>query len=487
MKKLWKMFLAVAVMSIAICLFVGTAVFAETKGGELCEGFSWSFDTESKTLTLKGEGDVPEGVLSYQSFPWKDDVNDIQYIYLDGITSSGSVNSKYSLDKIQTISGRYGKDITWQLDIVNQSFTVEGTGEAEASPWNFLVSTANSVSANIFYLKTAVFGQNLTKVASVGYVISTLDIGKTDYAFMQGCSNVNASPDNPYFSTYDGALYTKGFKKLLYYPVRDPLPKFHPDLKIIGAQSLSLCNETVILPWGVTTIEEDAVYAPGYRPNVVLPDTVTSMLQNHAGGKDCSVIFTYSKSNTAVGNVIGGQTDYYNRPLYHPVDSLAEYYPDVPEARGQSSTPVSEPSQPLVSQPESSQNTSAVSQPESSRPSSNSSTSSQTPTTPSSQSSASSVTSSQPVSKPASEPTLSSQPEESSMPEESSAVSEAPSSEVSVSEPESSSPEESELSGPSAPAEQSGGFSSLWPLFLVLGAAVVCAGVIIFLIWRKRH
>lgn len=466
MKKLWKMFLAVAVMSIAICLFVGTEVFAETKGGELCEGFSWSFDTESKTLTLKGEGDLPKGALSYLSFPWEEHVDDIQHIYLDGITSPGSVKVMYNSNIIKTFSGRYGKDITWELDLTDLSFVVDGTGNAEYAPWSDLWFGNR--------LKYAVIGDEITKITwitfqSSRYSIDTVMIGKS-LASWVFASNIVISPDNPYYSSYEGSVYTKGFEKLVYCPATEQTPKLHPDVKIIGKRAFrDDYRGTIIIPWGVTTIEEEAFVFWGGKPHVVLPDTITSMQQTDSEYKDAEVVFIYSRSNEVVHSAVGDKQDSFQHPIAQPVDSLAEYYPDIPEAQGQSSSPVSEPSQPPVSQPESSTP-------------SGSGTSSQTPTTSSSQPSTSSGTSSQLISEPSS-----SQPEESSVPEESSAVLEEPSSEVSVSEPESSSSEESALSEPSAPAEQSGGFSNLWPLFFALGTVVICAGVVIFLIWRKRR
>ena len=60
MKRIWKTMFAAMLMSLAVCLFAGTAASAETVSGEIAEGFTWSYDTETNTLTLKGEGEIPE-------------------------------------------------------------------------------------------------------------------------------------------------------------------------------------------------------------------------------------------------------------------------------------------------------------------------------------------------------------------------------------------------------------------------------------------
>ena len=239
-------------------------------------------------------------------------------------------------------------------------------------------------------------------------------------------------------------------------------------------------NETLVLPWGLTTIEDDAFVIAGYRPTVIIPDTVTSMQQNHAGGKDCSVIFTYSKSNTAVANVIGGKTDYFDRPISNPVDSLAEYYPDhVKPSEPEPTTPSSEPSsQPTESKPEPSKPAESFKPAESSQPSKPAESVPTVskpiqPSNPVENSQAPSVSSSEPVS---SAPE-SSAPAETSLPAE-----DEPSSESDGSELESGLPEESEVSEADIPADKPNSSSWPWPVFLILAVAALSAAVLLFVI-----
>ena len=148
-------------------------------------------------------------------------------------------------------------------------------------------------------------------------------------------------PEEEQFAYYDGCKYTKDYQKLLSVPGDKKEVKLHPDVKIIGAGSFytSTPPATIVIPWGVTTIEDDAFCFPYTNPcpNVILPDTITSMKQDHAGGKDCQVLFTYSRSNAAVHNVIGNVKDSYDYPIANPVDSVDQYYPDRPVDPAQSS------------------------------------------------------------------------------------------------------------------------------------------------------
>ena len=61
MKKIWKMFLAAAVMSIAVCLCTGMTAFAEEIQGEFEENPAvfWKIDTDAKTMTFYGDGGTP--------------------------------------------------------------------------------------------------------------------------------------------------------------------------------------------------------------------------------------------------------------------------------------------------------------------------------------------------------------------------------------------------------------------------------------------
>lgn len=487
MKKLWKMMLAAMLMSLAVCLFAGTAVSAETVSGEIADGFTWSYDTETRTLTLKGEGDIPAGAVSSLP-PWEDYRADIQYIYLDGITSSGSVYGRYNRDKVQAISGRFGTDFTWELDLVSLTLHVDGSGKMEDTPWAELYDDGDLGSER--NLKNYVIGDGITSMCESGYYTNTVTIGKScsNYIYV---ATIIVSPDNPYFSSYDGAIYTKGYEKPLCYPYWNP-HELHPDVKIIGKESMiSRLKGTIVLPWGVTTIEPYAfVVTGGGKPTIVLPDTITSMQQTDAGGKDCEVLFVYSRSNGVVQRAIGNVTDSYDNPIAKPVDSLAEYYPDhyaqtpeasepsAPTSSGSSDAkPVDKPSggasssqpQPPSQPAESSQTASrpaSSSQPESSAP----------------ESSAQSAESSAPSAEASGPSAQESSEEPSSAPESSEAESSSP-----ESSPESSDEFYEDMMSRSETPEQAGGsLSWIFPLVIVLGAAAAVAAVILVLVLRKK-
>lgn len=470
MKKIWKVMFAAAMISIAVCLFAGTAVFAETVSGELAEGCVWEVNTETGTLTITGTN---YSWMTYPEFMEKDNwsayESEIEHIYLDGLSR---FSESYAMSNVKSAAGQYGS-ISWEM--TDKTLRVNGTGVASGMVWDAFV--------DLFAPCEVILGDQITGWAANRVIAQTLHIG-ADYSseYFPG-GFIIASPDNPYYSTYEGSVYTKGFTKLLYYAGGT----FHPDIKIIGTGSCrGLMNETLVLPWGLTTIEDDAFVIAGYRPTVIIPDTVTSMQQNHAGGKDCSVIFTYSKSNTAVANVIGGKTDYFDRPISNPVDSLAEYYPDhVKPSEPEPTTPSSEPSsQPTESKPEPSKPAESSKPAEPSSKPADTSKPAQTASKPASQPQAESSAEQE---KPSSVASESSAAAELPLPAESSLLEESIlESSISESSPESSDELYEEMSREETPERTSGGVNWIIPLVFALGAMAAVAAVVLFIIWKKK-
>ena len=464
MKKIWKLLLASAVMSLAVCLGMGTAVFAKTITGELSEDCAWKVDTETGTLTITG-AEIPS--MTYPEFMekgyWSAYESDIQHVYLDG---SAWFGLNYATSNVISAAGQCGS-ISWEMDLVNKTLQVNGTGSASSFPWD---AFEDDFAASY----EVILGDQITAWHSRNFSVHTMYIGAGYSADDFRGAVVSASPENPYYSTYDGAVYTKDFRKLLYYPSRTPLPKLHPDVKVIGKYSiLDGIRETLVLPWGVTTIEDQAFRFTGSpTTQVILPDTVTSMQQNHSGGKDCTVLFIYSKSNKAVHSAIGKVTDYFGEPIGKPVDSVAEYYPNVPAAQG--GTPPAPEKPPASNQPESKPESSAPSKPPvSSRPESKPSSNSQPAT-----------------SAPVSQPESSSQQvssSDASQPAESSELSEEPSAEES-SLLESSEESSEESSQTEEPQDEGTGGRISWvlPLIIALGAMAIAAAIVLLAIWKRK-
>ena len=99
--------------------------------------------------------------------------------------------------------------------------------------------------------------------------------------------------------------------------------KLHPDVKVIEENSLTYnLTETLVLPWGVTTVEKDVFNDFLNRMTVVIPDTVTDF--DPAYNNSDKVIFMISEGNDKLFNtLLKTGTEIWT------TKNIAQYYPGI--------------------------------------------------------------------------------------------------------------------------------------------------------------
>lgn len=490
MKKIWKMFLATAVMSIAVCLCTGMSVFAEKVTGEIAEGFTWEVDTDSQTLTITGEGPLPNFNQDYHDDKlWKSYESSLHHLILEGVTDteafSGTLGTLFDTAE-GTFSG-----FAWEANSASATVTVTGSGEVPAAPWIDAVDFPGDGKINY------IFNDGITGISGIGYPTGRIEAGK-DFQSLdplkQASGPVTISEDNPYYASYEGCVYSKDMSKLFYCPYGIEAPTLYSGVKTIAAGAFDgvVLVENglsrVVIPWGVTTIQDGAFSGIAGSSKathyVVLPNTITSMTENALPGRvsGTGCMFIYQKDNQLVDNVLKGKTDSHQTPMANPVDSVAQYYP------GQVTQP--ESSAPESSQPEPSKPAEPSEPAESTRPAepsskpADTSKPAQTASKPASQPQAESSAEQE---KPSSATSESSAAAESSLSAESSLPEESIlESSISESSPESSDELYEEMSREETPERTSGGVNWIIPLVFALGAMAAVAAVVLFIIWKKK-
>ena len=163
MKKIWKTFLAAAVMSIAVCLCTEAAVFAETVSGEIKTDngkgvyFTWEFDTETQTLTVE----QPMKIVNYaDGEAWKEYEKDIRHVIL-----KDHAFEIWGIDYAEDITMEAGSGFSWTLDMASRTVTLNGTGDWAINqnwPDDYmpLGQVTNQTAANWSLEKTHIFLQN---------------------------------------------------------------------------------------------------------------------------------------------------------------------------------------------------------------------------------------------------------------------------------------------------------------------------------------
>lgn len=489
MKKIWKTFLAAAVMSIAVCLCTEAAVFAETVSGEIKTDngkgvyFTWEFDTETQTLTVE----QPMKIVNYaDGEAWKEYEKDIRHVIL-----KDHAFEIWGIDYAEDITMEAGSGFSWTLDMASRTVTLNGTGD-----WAI---NQNWPDDYIQYYDTIVISDGLGRLTNHEYATGSgyepncrkLVIGKNTYFPTEPSESVwlhevweefEVHPDNPYYTVYDECLYTKDMKILLFCPTQKTDVQFPTTIVSIGPSAFfGVSIPKLIIPWGVTTIAGSFNLNRSTDPNaptiLVFPDTITDYRGGNfvARAYDEYMNIYYPRNNQALAKGLAVSADEFNwHPVLYPLDSMAEFYPGH----------AAEPSTPEESKPEPSKPAESSKPAEPSSKPADTSKPAQTASKPASQPQAESSAEQEKPSSAASESSAAAEPPlpaESSLPEESILESS-----ISESSPESSDELYEEMSREETPERTSGGVNWVIPLVFALGAMAAVAAVVLFIIWKKK-
>lgn len=120
------------------------------------------------------------------------------------------------------------------------------------------------------------------KYIHFGKGLQTLDFGFGLYA--RSLLSITVDSDNPYFASYNGALYNKDLTKVLRVPsglTEFPVSNYPSSLRTIGNYCF-YCSiiESIIIPEGVERLESSVVYEAKNLSSLYLPSTI-----NYLGGE----------------------------------------------------------------------------------------------------------------------------------------------------------------------------------------------------------
>ena len=196
-------------------------------------------------------------------------------------------------------------EINWQYNDETDTLTLTGDGdsiltEIGIDPQWYPVSTIEVQGISQINYKLTADTIILGKEVRDFITPSTSELDGVPYANI--CYIVD--PDNPYYASYDDALYTKDLTELIHVPPLKTEIDFSDTLEKIDSFAFAhTVLDEIIVPWGVTTIEDYGVefLSPRAERNeymyVILPDTLQSI-----GESDRYTMcrFAYSGNNSAI-------------------------------------------------------------------------------------------------------------------------------------------------------------------------------------------
>ena len=198
----------------------------------------------------------------------------------------------YTVMAKETTGTFSGNDIQWSYNDITGTLIITGTGNSvlDSSTNQELYDIDSTgeidrielygiseVSCNII-AETVYLGEQLKIISN------TSDNGSLNF-YLSASDNYEVSPDNPYYAAYDGALYNKARTQLLRVPkAKQQLTLAESLEKIYTDAFLYTSLDSVVIPWGVTEIEDWGIEFArrdyeGLEQyfTVYLPDTVRSL------------------------------------------------------------------------------------------------------------------------------------------------------------------------------------------------------------------
>lgn len=314
-----------------------TAAAAES--GKWDDNLSWELDDKG-TLTitaLHGEGNFPITIYEedpnlFLPQPMLDKVplQKMKSLVLNGPVEIdwGRPSAIVHKKDFQFFDITYnpGSGCGYHLDAETATLTYFGEGptpdysrtiDALPKPMNKIV--IQDGITNIPYLPE-------TDYLILGKDAKFIDLGVSYGMPVKVNKELQIDPQNPYYSYYEGGLYSKDYTRF-FGMLDEDSETMHPNTKIISQNAVL---PTGVIPWGVTTLEGGVIRPFG---TYVIPDTCvniddTASTDYHLMGR--TIIFS-SKNEAAKEAFKNSHLGYIVPERYAYVkilDSLKEYYPE---------------------------------------------------------------------------------------------------------------------------------------------------------------
>lgn len=334
MKKALKIMVSALVLGCICSIAATTAVSAKTYSGKVDDGCNWTVDTDTQSLTLEGTNDDRYMNEKLPITRYKKQIKHLVYEgEMDGYAFYHQIfdDLKNQIETV-TIKGENGacllRNLKTKTDIISGSGKID-IFKLNRRAWPWALENCEKI----------IISDGITDIQNgISYGAKKVKIGKDlKSGDVYADESYEVDPQNLYFSSYQGCLYSKDHSKLVKYPMEPFSVTFHPDLRIFGEscfqKGLDDHDRTIVIPWGITVLERGAISdfgtAEAPYPTIILPDSLIRADIEPGCYEGYTVV--YSKNNQAIQQGSGTQT-FYNDDhgdgflIRKRVDSVASYY-----------------------------------------------------------------------------------------------------------------------------------------------------------------
>ena len=349
MKLAWKRIIFTTCLTIACSFCFHATAHAETVSGTIVDTFTWSFDTNTDTLTISGEGALPQSLTEYAvGSYWKAFESDIQHIIIDdavtefqrvsnGLATGSENNLAYltrfsELPALKSISDSPENGYAWKLDLENNSLTIGSDSFQTGFLEGFDLTSIHQLILNdgVTFCPDLQLNGTLLESVTIGQSLQ-----KKDNLTKLNTEKFAVDAQNRYFASYNGNLYSKDLSELICSKNLSAYDLDAPSqLRTIGPNALNGGNalkQSIVIPWGVTTLDGYALLGINWDSTVIFPDTLTDIDGDILSiPRDSSVTFIYSSANSVIKEQAQGRIEINSVIL----DSVVQYYPQTTSSAG---------------------------------------------------------------------------------------------------------------------------------------------------------
>lgn len=204
-------------------------------------------------------------------------------------------------------SGDLGNGFQWEYNPAYDTLTISGKGRMpELAPEKYDAGEYWSNTRRFQPFEKLILSDDITEISSPLFEYlsaKTVVIGKgmSSEKNLAGIAwqSFQISAQNDTYVLYDDALYTKDYQKLVSCPREKTSLQIHKDVQEIGDYAFldSQIEGTIILPWGIQALENQAfceMGTGGENVTIILPDTVRTVHQ--IGSRYNTVHYIYSEN-----------------------------------------------------------------------------------------------------------------------------------------------------------------------------------------------
>ncbi len=273
MKKIISLLLSLA-MLLTITSGLNLTAYAAVETGSCGDNVTYSFDTETGALTISGTG-VMYDYSSYHYSPFCNSTTIKSVVIESGVTSIGygvfygckslaNVIIGNSVISIGEEAFKYCRSLTGITipDSVT-SISSDAFNNCTSLTNVTIPNSVESIGDYVFY-----YCESLESITIPNSVTS---IGDHAFSNCSSLTNITVSFNNTYYSSQDGALFSKDKTKLIQYPAGNTKTSYliPNSVTSIGDCAFEDCASltNITIPDSVTNIGEQAFYRTGYYNN----------------------------------------------------------------------------------------------------------------------------------------------------------------------------------------------------------------------------